>query len=99
MHRAARKCNTSRTHLANKEEHMYLATRTASKRLALLNVLLMVVGTVLIATPSFGQAAEPSIAFLNPSGFASTGERGILVSDLKPDAGPLCCDAAKQGYH
>ena len=71
----------------------------ASKRLSVMNVLLLVAGSLLIATPSLGQTATPSIAFLNPSGFADTGERGILVSDLKPDAGPGCCDAARQGYH
>ena len=72
--------------------------RATSKKTALLSALLLVVGTLLIATPSLGQTAEPTVAFLNPSGFANTGNRGILVSDLKPDAGPGCCDRAHQGY-
>lgn len=39
------------------------------------------------AEPSFGIGA-PTIAFLNPSSFASAGERGIIVSDAQPDVGP-----------
>ena len=77
---------------------MQLVSRATSKKVALLSALVLIVGTLLIATPSLGQTAEPSIAFLNPSGFANTGNRGILVSDLKPDAGPGCCETARQGY-
>lgn len=49
---------------------------------------------------SFGQAApQPTIAFLNPSSFATAGERGIIVSDAAPQQGPGCCDATGPGYH
>src|SRR5688572_24551571 len=78
---------------------MYKRNGTTRGTALLSAALLVVASTMVLAGTSFGQTAEPSIAFLNPSGFASTGERGILVSDLKPDAGPLCCDSAKQGYH
>lgn len=55
---------------------------------------------VLLPGTSFGQVGpEPAIAFLNPSTFATAGERGIIVSDAAPEQGPGCCDAAGPGYH
>ncbi|HWC14199.1 MAG TPA: hypothetical protein VG929_06360 [Actinomycetota bacterium] len=49
---------------------------------------------------SFAQVAgEPSIAFLNPSSFATGGERGIVVSDAAPEEGPGCCEGTGPGYH
>ena len=45
-----------------------------------------------------GPLAGPSIAFLNPSSFSTAGERGIIVSNQQPDAGPGCCEAADDTY-
>ena len=64
----------------------------------LVGVLSVIVPLGVVATPSLGQTARPSIAFLNPSSFAAAGERGIIVSDAKPDAGPGCCGAAMGRY-
>lgn len=47
---------------------------------------------------AFGGPATPAIAFLNPSSFSDAGERGIIVSDMKPDSGPGCCDQADDTY-
>lgn len=57
-----------------------------------------VLGGLLASAPSAAQSVEPSIALLNPSSFASAGERGIIVSDARPDAGPGCCDLADDFY-
>jgi hypothetical protein len=62
-----------------------------------LTLLLLAATISAIAVPS-ALAAGPSIAFLNPSSFADAGERGIIVSNQKPDAGPACCDAADDTY-
>lgn len=43
-------------------------------------------------------AAEPKIAFLNPSSFALAGERGYIVSDAETDTGPNCCGASDGVY-
>ncbi|MDQ3982619.1 MAG: hypothetical protein M3271_08070, partial [Actinomycetota bacterium] len=43
-------------------------------------------------------AAEPRIAFLNPSSFALAGERGYVISDAETDTGPGCCDASDGVY-
>jgi len=79
---------------------MTRVVRIHNRSLAFALAMLLIVATLaLLAEPSLGQTAEPQIAFLNPSGFASTGDdRGIIVSDLRPDAGPGCCDTARQGY-
>lgn len=67
--------------------------------LAMLVSLFTVAGSlVLMAEPSFG-VGEPSIAFLNPSSFAKAGERGVIVSDATPTAGPGCCESVLRGYH
>jgi hypothetical protein len=47
---------------------------------------------------SRGEAAGPTIALLNPSGFSTAGERGIIVSPQTPSAGPNCCDLADNAY-
>ncbi|MGH2729099.1 MAG: hypothetical protein ACRDJI_00660, partial [Actinomycetota bacterium] len=47
---------------------------------------------------SHGETPEPTIALLNPSGFATAGERGIIVSPQTPSAGPNCCDLADNAY-
>ncbi|MFN2594200.1 MAG: hypothetical protein ABR579_04850 [Actinomycetota bacterium] len=52
-----------------------------------------------IPTASWGAgSAKPSIAFLNPSSFSSSGERGITISNQPPDSGPGCCDGATDTY-
>lgn len=72
---------------------------TRSRLLATLVSLLTISGSlVIMVEPSFG-LAEPSVAFLNPSSFAVAGERGVIVSDAAPTAGPGCCSAASAGYH
>ena len=73
--------------------------RGASTRLAasFFTVLMVVASTAVLAGASFGQT-QPKIAFLNPSGFADAGERGIIVSDAPPTAGPGCCEGASGGY-
>lgn len=48
---------------------------------------------------SVGQSAQPTIAFLNPSTFATADERGIVVSDAAPEEGPGCCSGTSAGYH
>ena len=61
--------------------------RSTMTRLAIAMVL--IVGSVASMTEvSFGQVGAPSIAFLNPSSFATAGERGLIVSDAAPDTGP-----------
>jgi len=70
-----------------------------SRLLAIMVSMLMIAGSlVVMVEPSFGQVT-PSVAFLNPSSFATAGERGIIVSDATPTAGPGCCEGATAGYH
>ena len=57
-------------------------TRTAAVSISALLVL------GILAEPSVGQLGPPKVALLNPSGFAEAGERGVIVSDALPDAGP-----------
>lgn len=73
--------------------------RTATtRRAALFSVIVMLVASTTILTgTSFGQV-EPTIAFLNPSSFATAGERGLIVSDVAPTAGPGCCEGVGSGY-
>ena len=79
---------------------MTAVTKTSRARstAAIASLLLLFAALGALAEPSYGQAAEPSIAFLNPSSFATAGERGIVVSDAKPDDGPGCCEAAVARY-
>ena len=51
----------------------------------------------ILVEPSVGQLGPPKIALLNPSGFAEAGERGVIVSDAVPDAGPGA-ESALPGY-
>jgi hypothetical protein len=68
----------------------------AFSALALMATAIVVLGS---PTPSIGgPLVGPTIAFLNPSSFAQAGERGIIVSNQKPDAGPGCCEAADDTY-
>jgi hypothetical protein len=60
--------------------------------------LLAVTALVLVKPGASFGATGPSIAFLNPSSFADAGERGIIVSNAKPDVGPNCCDQADNTY-
>ena len=53
---------------------------------------------VAFPAPFVSAQVVPQIQFLNPSGFATAGERGVIVSDLTPDAGPACCDRARGAY-
>lgn len=71
--------------------------RPANRRSATV-LAICVLGGLLATAPSAAQTAEPSIALLNPSSFAAAGERGIIVSDTRPDAGPGCCDLADDFY-
>lgn len=66
----------------------------------LLSAALLVTGLPVFTAASRGQTAflEPQIALLNPSSFSEAGSRGIIVSDLEPDSGPGCCDAATGAY-
>ena len=72
------------------------------RRVAMFNALaLMATAVVVLGIPaasSGGPLAGPAIAFLNPSSFATAGERGIIVSNQKPDSGPGCCEAADDTY-
>jgi hypothetical protein len=65
---------------------------------SVVSVVLVIASIAVFAGPSFGQTSKPMIALLNPSGFASAGERGIIVSDAQPDEGPGCCDSMTPGY-
>lgn len=59
----------------------------------------IVVGTsmsLIVPAAASLAAAEPKIAFLNPSSFAQAGERGYIVSDTATDSGPGCCDASDE---
>ena len=70
-----------------------------SRLLAMMVSVLTIAGSlVVMIEPSFG-LATPTIAFLNPSSFATAGERGIIVSDAAPTAGPGCCEGSGEGYH
>ena len=70
-----------------------------SRLLATMVSLMVVAGSfVVMVEPSFGQVT-PSVAFLNPSSFATAGERGIIVSDAAPTSGPGCCEGSGEGYH
>ena len=71
--------------------------RGRSRCSAVMVSLLMIAGSLaMMAEPSFG-LGEPSIEFLNPSSFASAGERGIILSDAAPDTGPNA-DATEGRY-
>jgi hypothetical protein len=52
----------------------------------------------LVVPAAASLAAEPKIAFLNPSSFALAGERGYIVSDAATDVGPDCCSASDGDY-
>lgn len=65
---------------------------------SVVGVLLVIASIAVFAGPSFGQTGKPKIALLNPSGFATAGERGIIVSDAQPDEGPGCCESMTPGY-
>ncbi|HYO61476.1 MAG TPA: hypothetical protein VEU29_06225 [Actinomycetota bacterium] len=54
--------------------------------------------TLLVPAAASFAAAEPKIAFLNPSSFALAGERGYIVSDATTDVGPGCCAASDGVY-
>lgn len=56
---------------------------------------LLVIG---VPTPGYSAGSATTIAFLNPSSFSSSGERGITVSGQAPDSGPGCCDGATAAY-
>jgi hypothetical protein len=64
--------------------------------LALMLTTLVVLGDAAVSLGS--PLAGPSIAFLNPSSFSEAGERGIIVSNRKPDTGPGCCSEADDTY-
>lgn len=49
------------------------------------------IATTLVFGAASAQPVTPTIAFLNPSSFATTGERGIIVSDKRTSSGPGCC--------
>jgi hypothetical protein len=74
----------------------------ALRGMAVFSVLALMVTTVVVlgdrAVSLGSPLAGPSIAFLNPSSFAEAGERGIIVSNNKPDSGPGCCDEADDTY-
>lgn len=72
--------------------------RGRSRLSATLVGVLTIASSLVMVQPSFG-LGEPTIAFLNPSSFATAGERGIIVSDATPNAGPGCCDSAEGRYH
>lgn len=65
--------------------------RSLSVALSLVVGLLTSLSAPLAASPA---AAEPKIAFLNPSGFSAAGERGYIVSNAATDTGPDCCGAS-----
>ena len=72
--------------------------RSRSRFSVLFVSLLTIVGSVTVmAQPSFG-IGEPSVQFLNPSSYATAGERGIIVSDAAPTAGPGWQEGARRGY-
>lgn len=54
--------------------------------------------TLVVPAAASLAAAEPAIAFLNPSSFALAGERGYVVSDAPTDSGPDCCAASDGDY-
>lgn len=54
--------------------------------------------TLIVPAAASLAAAEPKIAFLNPSSFALAGERGYVVSDAETDTGPGCCDSSDGVY-
>lgn len=73
--------------------------RGRSRLLSTVVSLLTIAGSMtVLAEPSFG-IGTPSIAFVNPSSFATAGERGIIVSDAAPTDGPGCCERASKSYH
>ena len=76
---------------------MYKRNGTTRGTALLSAALLVVASTMVLAGTSFGQIV-PKIAFLNPSSFASAGERGLIVSDAAPTVGPGCCEGAGSGY-
>jgi hypothetical protein len=67
------------------------------RRLSLSMVAGMLMTLIVPAAASLA-AAEPKIAFLNPSSFALAGERGYIVSDAETDTGPGCCGASDGVY-
>lgn len=76
---------------------MHKRTGTTRKAAFVTAVLMVIASTMVLAGTSFGQT-EPKIAFLNPSSFATAGERGLIVSDSALTAGPGCCAGAAAGY-
>ena len=70
------------------------STRSAA---SFITVLMVIASTAVLAGTSYSQM-QPQIAFLNPSGFAQAGERGLIVSDAPPTAGPGCCEGSSSGY-
>ncbi|HEX2295916.1 MAG TPA: hypothetical protein VHN37_11465 [Actinomycetota bacterium] len=63
-----------------------------------LSMLVGTLMTLIVPVAAWTAAAEPKIAFLNPSSFALAGERGYVVSDAATDVGPGCCDASDGSY-
>jgi hypothetical protein len=84
-------------------QRSYTSCRDQSMRrgVAVFSVLALMITAVVIGMPGAsvgGPLAGPSIAFLNPSSFSQAGERGIIVSNQRPSAGPGCCEEADETY-
>ncbi|MEA2477824.1 MAG: hypothetical protein QOC87_2023 [Actinomycetota bacterium] len=75
---------------------------TRSRKSVVSSVIVSLFASIVVVglpSASWGSSsAGPSIAFLNPSSFSSTGERGIVVSNQTPDSGPNCCNGATPTY-